>query len=154
MSTPLGQGYRGVEGRLGYLLRQAYQAMRGQIDAAARAHGITAPQFSVMSVLDHEPGLSGAQVARQSMLRAQTVHEIVLLLERDGLAERRPDPSDRRARVVFLTAEGTRVLRAVDADVARIEREALDGASIEQQQALISGLVRCAERCAGEDVAT
>ena len=148
MSTPVGEGYRGAEGRLGYLLRQAYQAMRGRIDAVARAHGITAPQFSVMSVLDHEPGLSGAQVARQSMLRAQSVNEIVLLLERNGLVERRPDPGDRRARVVFLTAEGRRVLTAVDADVACIEQEALEGTTSTQQKALVTGLVRCAIRSA------
>lgn len=42
--VPLGEGYHGVNGRLGYLLRLAFQAMRGAIDAAARKHGLTAPQ--------------------------------------------------------------------------------------------------------------
>jgi DNA-binding MarR family transcriptional regulator len=145
MPIEVGQSYRGVDGRLGYLLRQAYHAMRGEIDAVAREHGITAPQFSILSLLEQEPGLSGAAVARQSMMRAQTANEIIVLLERDGLLERRAHPTDKRRRDVFLTSRGREVLDTVNRKVARIEQQVLDAMPRQQRDALVAGLVRCAE---------
>lgn len=118
--------------------------MRGEIDAVARRNGITAPQFSVMSVLRHEPGLSGVEVARQCMLRAQTTNEIILLLERDGLVERRPDAADRRRLTVFLTQQGWRVLTVVDERVAEIESRVLRMLPDLERAGLMAGLVRCA----------
>lgn len=144
MSIPVGSGYRGPDGRLGYLLRQAYQSMRSEIDAVARRHGITAPQFSVMSVLEHEPGLSGADVARQSMLRAQTAHEIILILERDGLVERSANPADKRRHLVHLTPRGHQVLDHVNPEVAAVEDRVLAALSPEGRDGLVEGLVFCA----------
>jgi DNA-binding MarR family transcriptional regulator len=144
MPTPIGESFRGPDGRLGYLLRQAHQALRAQIDQAARAEGITAPQFSIMSALDHEPGLTGAEVARQSMLRPQTANEILANLERSGLVERREHPHDRRTRQVHLTARGRERFAKVNEKVAAIERRALPDATPQQRREFAERLVECA----------
>jgi hypothetical protein len=41
MSVPrVGERYRGVDGHVGYLLRQASQALRAAMDGALRPHGV------------------------------------------------------------------------------------------------------------------
>jgi DNA-binding MarR family transcriptional regulator len=51
-------------------------------------------------------------LAAEFGLAPRTVTELVDSLERDGLVERRPDPTDRRANVVHLTPTGRDVQQA------------------------------------------
>jgi DNA-binding MarR family transcriptional regulator len=52
----------------------------------------------------------------------QSMSELVTTLEHQGYVERRPDPSDGRARLVCLTDEGKRHVRATIADLQAIEQ--------------------------------
>ena len=70
-------------------------------------------------------------------------------LERAGLVERRPDPADRRARQVVLTAKGERVLAASSAQLGEIERAVLGGLNADEAEVFRGLLVRAA----GVDVA-
>jgi DNA-binding MarR family transcriptional regulator len=106
MATAIGDGFRGPDGRVGYLLRQAHQAFRGAAQAELVPLGLTLPQYSILSVADAEPGLSGAELARDSMLTPQTTNEIITLLIKADLLERRPDARDKRLRRMFVTATG------------------------------------------------
>jgi DNA-binding MarR family transcriptional regulator len=142
MTTPLGEGFRGPDGHIGFLLRQAQHALRAAIDRELRELDLTAPQFSLLGIVHAEPGISGADAARDGMLTAQTTQELIAALERRGLLERRPHPRDRRARQVFLTAPGatayagaTKRVRALEqrmvrslvpADVARLKAWLVD----------------------------
>lgn len=144
MATAVGDGFRGADGRLGYLLRQAHQAMRTAIEQEMREIGITAPQFSLLSVVRHEPGLTGTELAEDSMLTQQTTSEIVRGLERSGFIERRPDPSDRRARRIHLTPAGRAVLNEADARVARLEAESVAHLGETERREVASWLVECA----------
>src|SRR3954449_4186071 len=93
MSTPLiGERYRGVEGRTGYLLRQAWQAFRSAMESALQAHGLTGAQYAVLSVLARDPGMSGADLARACNTTPQALNGVLATLERDGLVERHPHP--------------------------------------------------------------
>ena len=80
MATMIGDGFRGPDGRVGYLLRQANQAFRAAVQSGLGPLGLTLPQYSVLSVADAEPGLSGAELARDSMLTPQASDEIISLL--------------------------------------------------------------------------
>src|SRR5205809_7422896 len=110
MGTAIGEGFRGPDGRVGYLLRQAHQAFRAAAQAELGPLGLTLPQYSVLTVADAEPGLSGAELARDSMLTPQTTNEIISLLVASGLLERRPDASDRRLRRMSVTGAGRDLL--------------------------------------------
>ena len=57
-------------------------------------------------------------------------------LERAGFITRRPDPHDRRARVVAPTAAGLQRLAQAEATIQRVEREALADLSMDDQQVL------------------
>ena len=104
--TAIGEGFRGPDGRVGYLLRQAHQAFRAAAQTELGTLGLTLPQYSVLSVADVRPGLSGAELARESMLTPQTTNEIITLLAKAGLVEFRPDARDKRLRRVTVTDAG------------------------------------------------
>ena len=111
MGTAIGEGFRGPDGRVGYLLRQAHQAFRAAAQAELGPLGLTLPQYSVLTVADAEPGLSGAELARDSMLTPQTTNEIISLLVPAGLLERRQDAGDRRLRRMFVLLGSRRIRR-------------------------------------------
>jgi DNA-binding MarR family transcriptional regulator len=104
--TAIGEDFRGPDGRVGYLLRQAHQAFRAVAQTELAAVGLTLPQYSVLSVASVRPGLSGAELARDSMLTPQTTNEIISLLAKAALVEFRADTRDRRLRRVMVTETG------------------------------------------------
>jgi DNA-binding MarR family transcriptional regulator len=122
MVTAIGEGFRGPDGRVGYLLRQAHQAFRAAALSELGHLGLTLPQYSVLSVADAEPGLSGAQLARDCMLTPQTANEIISLLAAAGLLERRPDARDRRLRRMAVTQAGRDLLSRARPAVQAVEQ--------------------------------
>ena len=107
---------------MGYLLRQAHQAFRAAAQAELGPLALTLPQYSVLTVADAEPGLSGAELARDSMLTPQTTNEIISLLVAAGLLERRADARDRRLRRMFVTGAGRDLLSRARPAVDAVER--------------------------------
>jgi hypothetical protein len=67
-----GEGKRGEQGYLGYLLRQAHAAVRLKMERTLADLGVTSPQFAVLTMLNAYPGLSGADVARLTFLTPST----------------------------------------------------------------------------------
>jgi DNA-binding MarR family transcriptional regulator len=122
MSVPtVGEGYRGVQGHSGYLLRQAWHAFRTAMEAALRPHGLTSAQYAVMSVLARDPGASGAELARAGNTTPQATNGVLATLEREGLIERRAHPTHGRILQATLTPEGQRRLKAAGPAVRRLE---------------------------------
>src|SRR5690348_15964367 len=79
--------------------------------------GITLPRFDLMAQLERHPeGLRMGELSRRLMVTGGNVTGITDLLEKEGLVARVPDPHDRRAFAVKLTAAG----RAAFADMALV----------------------------------
>jgi DNA-binding MarR family transcriptional regulator len=80
------------------------------------------------------------ELARRSALSKQTMTELVRRLERDELVERRPDPADGRASLIFLT-ERSRAFQPVAveilADLDGRVRQTLDVGRAEQLRAAL-----------------
>jgi DNA-binding MarR family transcriptional regulator len=148
MRTNVGEGFRGPNGRVGYLLRQANQAFRVAAQAELAGLGLTLAQYAVLSVADAEPGLSGAELGRESMLTAQTTNEIVALLVKAGWLERRPDEHDRRLRRMFVTQAGHDLVTRARPVVHAVERRmtaSLDNTDLAQLRRWLSD---CAQNLA------
>ena len=75
---------------------------------------------SVLAYLD-EDGVRATELARLSGRHKQIVGRIVDELEELGYVERRPDPEDRRAKLIFPTDRGLAQVRLGDEIVADIE---------------------------------
>jgi DNA-binding MarR family transcriptional regulator len=106
----VGEGKRGAQGYLAYLLRQAAAASRRRLDQALAELDLTHPQFVVMTMLRAYPDSTNADLARVALLAPQTVHAIVDTLERRGWAVKRPDPDHGRIQALELTRRGQAVL--------------------------------------------
>src|ERR1700735_3385216 len=98
--------------RITYLVKQLERAIRAEMDQEMSAMGLTALQYTALTVLQCHPGMSGAQLSRRSFVSAQAGSEMIATLERKNLITRDPDPSNRRILRISLTADGE---NAVDA---------------------------------------
>jgi DNA-binding MarR family transcriptional regulator len=141
---PLGQGKRGEEGYLGYLLRQASAAHRLRMERAMADVGVTLPQFLVLTMIRAYPGISNADLARLALLTPQTVSVIVANLERSGAIARRPHAVHGRIQHIDVTSEGLALLDACRKRSGGIERELLAGFSPEEEQVVRRWLVHVA----------
>lgn len=117
-----GEGKRGEQGYLGYLLRQAHAAVRLTMERTLADLGVTSPQFAVLTMLNAYPGLSGAEVARLTFLTPQTVGVIVRNLERDGAIVMTPHPVHGRILQWTLTPRGATLLNACRQRVLELEK--------------------------------
>ncbi|MGY8678637.1 MarR family transcriptional regulator [Bradyrhizobium sp. UFLA05-153] len=122
-----GEGKRGEEGYLGYLLRQAQAAVRLSMERSLADLGVTPPQFAVLTMLKAYPGLSGAEVARLTFLTPQTVGVIISNLERDGAIGKTPHPVHGRILQWTLTARGKTLLKTCRERVVALEQRLAAG---------------------------
>ncbi|KXO90752.1 Benzoate anaerobic degradation regulator (plasmid) [Tsukamurella tyrosinosolvens] len=88
-------------------------ALLAEGDALAAGIGTTAAGWRVLGLLS-DGAATVADIARRRGLRRQSVRETVERLERDGLVAREPNPADRRAPLVALTARGGAALRDIE----------------------------------------
>jgi DNA-binding MarR family transcriptional regulator len=97
-------------------LRKAYLSFHRRANARVLDAGVTADQFVLLSVLAREPGITQITIVERTASDPNTVAAILRLLEQRGLVRREAHARDRRARCVFLTAEGRRVQRRAAKD--------------------------------------
>jgi DNA-binding MarR family transcriptional regulator len=142
----IGERYRGVEGRTGYLMRQAWHESRGAMDVVLREHSLSAAQYAVLTVLARDPGVSGAELARGCNISPQAMNGILVTLERAGLVERHPHPTHGRILQVNLTEEGVRRLEAARPAVNRLEDMVEEGYDDERIALIKEWLVTAAQR--------
>jgi DNA-binding MarR family transcriptional regulator len=91
---------------LGFLLAKASQRWNELLYDRFVAAGYpdVRPSYgSILVPLFEEDGLRMGELAARARLSKQTMTTMVRLLQRDGLVERRPDASDGRAALVFLS---------------------------------------------------
>ena len=117
-----GEGKRGEQGYLGYLLRQAHAAVRLTMERTLADLGVTSPQFAVLTMLKAYPGLSGADLARLTFLTPQTVGVIIRNLDRDGAIVMTPHPVHGRIQQWPLTPRGATLLKACRQRVLELEK--------------------------------
>jgi DNA-binding MarR family transcriptional regulator len=118
-----GEGKRGPEGYLAYLVRQASVALRGALDRALGDFNATAPQFSVLTMIAAYPGVSGAELARLTFLTPQTINVIVRNLERDGIIGKTTHATHGRILRLTATTKGHALLKRCHAHVAEVDAE-------------------------------
>jgi len=95
-------------------VQRAARALARRFDEALRPFGLTNGQFSLLMSLNRpEPPPMGPVASLLAMDRT-TLTAALKPLERRGLVKVAPDPSDRRSRILKLTARGSSLLaRAV-----------------------------------------
>jgi DNA-binding MarR family transcriptional regulator len=110
-----------------YLIKQLELAVRSHLDETVRDAGLTALQYTALTVLERHPELTSAQLARNSFVRAQTMAQMITVLDDRGLITRERDPKSHRQYLLSLTAEGHRLLGQLREPVLGIEKDMISG---------------------------
>jgi len=131
-----------------YLMKQVELAIRARLDELMRPAGLTALQYTALTVLERHPDLTSARLARHSFVTAQTMSDMVTALRERGLIERHRDPADRRRLVLALTAKGHDLLGQYRPAVAALEAEMLSGLTAKQAVGLREAILACREALA------
>jgi DNA-binding MarR family transcriptional regulator len=123
-----------------YLLNQANQAVRSQLEAALRDFQMTGIQYTILSIVDQYAGISSAELSRRFFVTAQTMNEIINGLVQRGLIARKEDPANKRILRMKLTAQGRKLHNQCDRIADRIEAAAFDWVDRRDYQALREAL--------------
>ncbi len=129
--------------RLSYVVGRLDRALREQLDGRLAPFGMSLPQYTAMSVLRGNAGLSNAQLARRSYVTPQTMIEVTKALERAGYVHRRQSPTHGRVLETHLTARGITQLALCDAMVDQLEDEMLAEVPAEHRALLVEHVQSC-----------
>jgi DNA-binding MarR family transcriptional regulator len=128
---------------IGLLLRLLYQSYSQDIHTALleAGYGDIRPTHANVFPFVPQEGITVTELAELARVRKQTMAEAVDQLERMGYVERRPNPRDRRSRLVFLTERGASVKPVTHATAARVEERWAELTSPEELEALRASLL-------------
>jgi len=98
-------------------LLQVTSGVHRAISTVAARHDLTPQQAMTLRVL--ESSVTMRSFAAELSCDPSNVTGLVDRLERLGLVERRPDPTDRRVRLLLLTAKGKRLRAQLNREITR-----------------------------------
>jgi len=113
--------------RVGYALHRADHCMGMVLDAALRPLGITAGQAGVLLHLDRYPDATMAELSRLASVTPQTMHRLVVGMERRGLVRRQRLDDDRKSLKVEITGQGAGLLGRAEAALMKEQDALLEG---------------------------
>lgn len=140
---------------LGLLLRLVHQHWTHAVDAALDEAGfgdVRPPHANVFTFVP-AAGIQVSELTRLARVRKQTMAQAVEELERLGYVERRPDPADRRGRLVFLTPRGESVRPVAIAAGRRVEARWAELTGPEEIESLRRSLQALLARLEGDPAA-
>jgi DNA-binding MarR family transcriptional regulator len=135
-----------VTPRIGYVVGRLDRALRREIAALVAPFGLTVSKYTALSILRDRPGLSNAQLARRTYVTPQSMNEVLVALEADGLIVRSPAANHGRVVEVVLSERGHEVLASCDRAVTHMENAMLADLDEAGREQLLEALVACVYR--------
>jgi DNA-binding MarR family transcriptional regulator len=132
-----------VDPSLLYAIKQVELAVRSHLDDLLKGSGVTAVQYTALTVLNRRDGLTSAQLARNSFVKTQSMADIVTALEKARLINRRRDPADSRRILISLTDQGRTLISEYDEPVRKLEAQMIAGLTNAQVRDLRKSLNHC-----------
>jgi MarR family transcriptional regulator for hemolysin len=139
---------------IGFLLNDAARLMRKDFERRTRSLGLTRAQWQTLFHLARNEGCNQATLADLLDVEPITLARTIDRLELSGLVERRPDPGDRRARLLFLGERAHPLLEQLRALGAETREIALAGISEDERTLLMTLLTKMRANLTGREAAT
>ena len=95
---------------LGFLIHETANAISMGYSAVMAPLGLTRPQVRVLVWVDHQPGISQAELCERISTSPMALTGLLDRMESKNLVKREDDPIDRRAKRIYLT-EGALALK-------------------------------------------
>ncbi len=123
-----------------FILNDVARLLRTYADYKAAQFGMTRAQWVVLVRVDRSEGLNQSELAEVLDLQPITLTRLLDKLCDSGLIERRPDPNDRRAKRLFLTAAARPLLKQLGSLGEETMAGAVEGVSQASIEQMISQL--------------
>ncbi len=145
---------------LGFVIHDVARLLRRRFEQYARAEnlGLTRTQCGVLAHLARQEGINQATLAQILDIEPITLVRLLDRLQDGGFIQRKPDPQDRRAYVLELTAKARPMLERIYGLADKVYDEAQAGMSKPEAAQLLALLHRTktnlARRTSEDGVAT
>jgi DNA-binding MarR family transcriptional regulator len=134
---------------IGFLLHDAARLLKRDFERRARSLGLTRAQWQTLFHLARNEGCNQAALAEVLDVEPITLARVLDRLESSGLIERRADPTDRRARLLFLGPDAAPLLEQLQTLGAQTREIALAGISDDDRERLTDLIGRIRANFAG-----
>lgn len=127
------------------IVREIYETsrtVRRHFNRRARSHGFTQGQWQTLWLLERNEGISQAGLADILEMQPIAVARILTRMEKTGLIERTPDPSDKRIIQLSITPRALPILKILHNVGDEIQMIANKGLTEEEQRDAIELLIR------------
>jgi DNA-binding MarR family transcriptional regulator len=131
-----------LTGYTGYVLRRAQVALFEDFINAFKPLGLRPAQFSVLLVIDANPGRRQSEIAAALGIRQANLVGLIDELDRRNLTKRKRLPEDRRSHALVLTAKGTALLKQGIALQARFEQRLIAELGATEHARLVATLTK------------
>lgn len=135
---------------LGYLIHEVARLMKRRFEEEAKTHGITLPQWRVLGQIAMNEGITQVQIATATEIDPMTVSGVLDRLDKRGLIDRYADPTDSRAKLARLTAEGEALYTTARKVGLAMYEASLEGVTEDEREALIGVLSRMRINLSGQ----
>lgn len=135
---------------LAFAISDVARLLRTYADQQACRLGMNRAKWAVLSRLERSEGIRQNELAEMLDLQPISLTRLLDGLSDCGLIERRPDPDDRRAKRLYLTAAAHPVLDGLKGLSRELMATALSGLEPTHRASLLAGLskVKCNLRSA------
>ena len=127
---------------IGGLVHEIDRLVKNRFDRFAETTGMSRAQWQVLARVAKRQGVNQATLADLVGVEPISICRMVDRLEAMNLVERRPDPGDRRARLIHITEAASPGLERMRAAAQALFKGALAGITPEEEEILYSLLGR------------
>ncbi|MCX7355134.1 MAG: MarR family transcriptional regulator [Alphaproteobacteria bacterium] len=132
---------RNLDRSFGFLLHDVSRLLRIEYNRRVRHLGLTRSQWRVIVHLSRNEGSTQTFLADILEIENATLARLLDRLEADGWIERRPSPTDRRAKHLYLTEKPAAIIDAMSRISSQLQHDTLDGLAPNERERLIDTLL-------------
>ena len=130
----------GLKGHLGYFIRRAQVWVFQDFIRALKALDLSPGQYSVLLIIDANPGLSQAELGRTLGIERARLVRVLHRLDERGLTRRLQSSSDGRTHALRLTSKGQDTMRRA-MELAEQHEERLIGKIGAEPYRIVKGIL-------------
>ncbi len=132
---------RYLESLLGYNARRAALAVISVFLQRMEPYGLRPVDFSVLTLIAHNPGITSRQLCAALDILPPNLVGLIKSLDKRGLIERHPHPTDRRAQGLHLSPAGKKLQKSAQTTATALESDVASRLSAKELDTL-KGLLR------------
>ena len=130
----------GTTPSLAHLLHDTSRALRRRFEVRMSGHSLSSAQWRLLVLACKFPRASQGSFAEKLEIEPISVSRLIDRMVKGGWLQRQNDPKDRRVKLVLPTDKALSAYREIMDIADDVYREALDGLTHDEAEALLKGL--------------